>query len=53
VLSNRKGGPERVIDLVAGRAPAGFCDIADIADAATLEAVVRGYASLAGFAVAI
>jgi 2-polyprenyl-6-methoxyphenol hydroxylase-like FAD-dependent oxidoreductase len=51
VLSNRNGGPERVIDLVASRAPGGFVDISDIADHATLEAVVRGYAALAGFAV--
>lgn len=53
VLSNRTGGPERVIDLAASRAPLGFCDVKEVADHATLEAVVRGYADLAGFAVPI
>eukprot|EP01037_Dinobryon_pediforme_P008886 gene8887-8975_t len=50
VLSNRTGGPERVIDLVAARAPDGYRDVSEVADRATLEAVVRGYAALAGFA---
>ncbi len=50
VISNRNGGPERVIDLVAQRAPAGFSDIADVATQEQLADVVRGYASLAGFA---
>jgi 2-polyprenyl-6-methoxyphenol hydroxylase-like FAD-dependent oxidoreductase len=51
VRSNRQGGPERVIDLVAQRAPDGFADVQDVATQAELESVVRGYASLAGFAV--
>jgi len=50
VLSNRKGGPERVIDLVEARAPEGFNDVEDIASHAEREAVVRGYASMAGYA---
>ncbi len=50
VRSNRNGGPERVIDLVASRAPDGFTDVADIASHTEREAVVRGYATLAGFA---
>jgi 2-polyprenyl-6-methoxyphenol hydroxylase-like FAD-dependent oxidoreductase len=50
VRSNRQGGPERVIDLVAARAPDGFATINDVATSAELEAVVRGYATLAGFA---
>ncbi len=50
VQSNRKGGPERVIDLAAGLAPDGFADIADVASLAELESVVKGYATLAGFA---
>jgi 2-polyprenyl-6-methoxyphenol hydroxylase-like FAD-dependent oxidoreductase len=50
VQSNRQGGPERVIDLVAVRAPKGFDRIDDVATPAELEAVVRGYAALAGFA---
>jgi 2-polyprenyl-6-methoxyphenol hydroxylase-like FAD-dependent oxidoreductase len=50
VLSNRKGGPERVIDLVEARAPDGFNDIAAIASHVEREAMVRGYASMAGYA---
>ena len=50
VHSNRAGGPERVIDLAAARAPDGFADIADIATPDELAGVVRGYAQLAGFA---
>jgi 2-polyprenyl-6-methoxyphenol hydroxylase-like FAD-dependent oxidoreductase len=50
VLSNRNGGPERVIDVVAERAPSGFADIADVATPEQLAEVVRGYAQLAGFA---
>ena len=51
VRSNRIGGPERVIDLVAERAPDGFDDITAVATQDELAATVRGYASLAGFAV--
>jgi hypothetical protein len=50
VLSNRKGGPERVIDLVEARAPEGFNNIEDIASHSEREAVVRGYAAMAGYA---
>ncbi|MGF6160379.1 2-polyprenyl-6-methoxyphenol hydroxylase-like FAD-dependent oxidoreductase [Ensifer sp. KUDG1] len=50
VLSNRKGGPERVIDLIEARAPDGFDDIEAVASHEEREQVVRGYASLAGFA---
>jgi len=51
VASNRKGGPERVIDFVAARAPAGFTDVADVASQQELADIVGGYANLAGFAV--
>jgi len=50
VLSNRRGGPESVIDLVEARAPAGFHDLDAVATYAEREAIVRGYASLAGYA---
>ena len=50
VLANRKGGPERVIDMVEARAPEGFDDIDAMASHDERKAVVRGYASLAGFA---
>jgi 2-polyprenyl-6-methoxyphenol hydroxylase-like FAD-dependent oxidoreductase len=51
VQSNRVGGPERVVDLVAGRAPQGFTRIEDVATEAELAGIVRGYAQLAGFGV--
>jgi 2-polyprenyl-6-methoxyphenol hydroxylase-like FAD-dependent oxidoreductase len=51
VASNRGGGPERVIDLVASRAPDGFARVEDIATEAELSGMVRGYAQLAGFSV--
>jgi len=49
VLSNRKGGPEGVIDVVEARAPHGFDDIETVASHAEREAIVRGYASMAGY----
>ncbi|HEY4043036.1 MAG TPA: flavin-dependent oxidoreductase [Rhodopila sp.] len=51
VASNRVGGPERVINLVASRAPDGFASIEDVATHAELAGIVRGYAQLAGFSV--
>ena len=50
VLNNRKGGPERVIDVMEERAPDGFEDVEAVASYAEREAIVRGYASMAGFA---
>jgi 2-polyprenyl-6-methoxyphenol hydroxylase-like FAD-dependent oxidoreductase len=50
VLNNRKGGPERVIDVLEQRAPDGFSDVEAVASYAEREAIVRGYASMAGFA---
>jgi 2-polyprenyl-6-methoxyphenol hydroxylase-like FAD-dependent oxidoreductase len=50
VLNNRKGGPERVIDVLEERAPDGFTDVDAVAPYAEREAIVRGYASIAGFA---
>ncbi|WP_407522787.1 flavin-dependent oxidoreductase [Methylobacterium oryzisoli] len=52
VLLNRKGGPERVIDEVEKRAPAGFARIEDVLSHAERQAIVSGYAGKAGFAVA-
>ena len=51
VASNRTGGPERIIDFMAARAPDGFASIEEVAEHAELAAIVGGYASLAGFAV--
>lgn len=50
ILANRQGGPERVIDVVEARAPEGFADIDEVASHEEREAIVRGYAKLAGFA---
>jgi 2-polyprenyl-6-methoxyphenol hydroxylase-like FAD-dependent oxidoreductase len=50
VLANRKGGPEGVIDVVEARAPNGFDDIDKVASYEERKAIVRGYASLAGYA---
>jgi 5-methylphenazine-1-carboxylate 1-monooxygenase len=50
VLNNRKGGPERVIDVLEERAPDGFTDIDAVASHEEREAIVRGYASMSGFA---
>jgi len=50
VRTNRLGGPERVIDEVEKRAPAGFAHIDDVMSHAEREAIVRGYAKMAGFA---
>lgn len=49
VRQNRFGGPEGVIDLVEKRAPNGFDNISDVATPDELQAVVKGYSSLAGF----
>jgi 2-polyprenyl-6-methoxyphenol hydroxylase-like FAD-dependent oxidoreductase len=50
VRSNRKGGPEGVIDAVEALAPDGFTDIDAVLPRAEREAIVRGYAQKAGFA---
>jgi 2-polyprenyl-6-methoxyphenol hydroxylase-like FAD-dependent oxidoreductase len=49
VRLNRKGGPERVIDEVEKRAPAGFADIERVLSHTEREAIVKGYAGKAGF----
>lgn len=50
VRLNRKGGPERVIDEVEKRAPAGFEYVDRVMSHAEREAIVKGYAGKAGFA---
>ena len=50
VRLNRGGGPERVIDEVERRAPAGFADVDSVLPHAEREAIVKGYAATAGFA---
>jgi 2-polyprenyl-6-methoxyphenol hydroxylase-like FAD-dependent oxidoreductase len=50
VQMNRRGGPEGVIDAVEARAPDGFSNIEDVLSFEQRKAIVRGYASAAGFA---
>jgi 2-polyprenyl-6-methoxyphenol hydroxylase-like FAD-dependent oxidoreductase len=50
VAANRRGGPEGVIDVIEQRAPDGFDDIEAVASHAERETIVRGYASMAGYA---
>lgn len=50
VRMNRAGGPERVIDEVEKRSPAGFDDVEDVLSHKEREAIVKGYAKTAGFA---
>ena len=52
VRSNRVGGPERVMDMIAVRAPDGFDRIDDVMSKAELDTISKQYATLAGFAVA-
>jgi 2-polyprenyl-6-methoxyphenol hydroxylase-like FAD-dependent oxidoreductase len=49
VLSNRLGGPERVLDLVGSRAPDGFANIRQVVTHDELAAIGLGYARVAGF----
>ena len=50
VRMNRVGGPEQVIDAIEERAPDGFSNIDDVLTHEQRKAIVRGYASTAGFA---
>ncbi len=50
VRMNRRGGPEGVIDAVEARAPDGFSNIDDVLSFEQRKAIVRGYASTAGYA---
>jgi 2-polyprenyl-6-methoxyphenol hydroxylase-like FAD-dependent oxidoreductase len=49
VLSNRKMGPERVIDIVAKRAPAGFERLDDVISHDELLTIAMQYRKVAGF----
>ena len=49
VRTNRLGGPERVIDEVEKRAPAGFTDLDAVLSFEERKAIVGGYAAMAGF----
>jgi len=49
VQMNRTGGPEGVIDVVEDLAPDGFGDIDEVISHGELEAILKGYATAAGF----
>ncbi len=49
VHANRKGGPERVIDMIEERAPDGFDNLDDVATPEELTALVGAYQQMAGF----
>ena len=48
VLAIRGDGPDRVLDIVADRAPAGFDDISEVMSQEELSAMAQGYKSIAG-----
>ncbi|HEV7457541.1 MAG TPA: flavin-dependent oxidoreductase [Roseococcus sp.] len=48
VLANRRGGPERVVDVVSERAPEGFSDITQVIAQDELAAIARGYSQMTG-----
>ena len=50
VAHEPQGGPEGVIDAVEARAPEGFSHIDDVLSFEQRKAIVRGYASAAGYA---
>jgi 2-polyprenyl-6-methoxyphenol hydroxylase-like FAD-dependent oxidoreductase len=50
VRANRRGGPERVVDVVSARAPEGFARIEDVITREELAGIAGGYAAMAGFA---
>jgi 5-methylphenazine-1-carboxylate 1-monooxygenase len=50
VLANRRGGPERVVDVVSARAPEGFANIEEVIARDELAAIARGYAQMTGVA---
>ena len=49
VLANRKGGPDRVLQLAEERAPKGFANVEDVIPRAELEAIAQSYKQTAGF----
>ena len=51
VLSNRRGGPEQVLQLVEQRAPNGFARIEDVMTNDELDSIAMQYRTTAGFEV--
>ncbi|WP_181183315.1 FAD-dependent monooxygenase [Mesorhizobium sp. B3-1-7] len=50
VMSNRQGGPERVIDFVVSRLSGSNANIEEVASFEERKAIVHGYAQIAGYA---
>jgi hypothetical protein len=50
VRDNHRGGAERVLELVAERAPSGFKCLDNVITSAELAEIVGGYARLTGLA---
>jgi 2-polyprenyl-6-methoxyphenol hydroxylase-like FAD-dependent oxidoreductase len=50
VLSNRRNGPDQVMQIAEERAPGGFAHIHDVIPRAELEAIAARYKQVAGFA---
>ena len=48
VRANRGDGPDKVLDVVAERAPDGFAQVEDVIALSELEAMAEGYKRLAG-----
>jgi 2-polyprenyl-6-methoxyphenol hydroxylase-like FAD-dependent oxidoreductase len=49
VLSNRQGGPEKVLEIVDQRAPRGFVDLEAVISRHELEGIAQSYKQTAGF----
>jgi 2-polyprenyl-6-methoxyphenol hydroxylase-like FAD-dependent oxidoreductase len=49
VMSNRQGGPERVIDVVLSRLSGSETNVDDVAPFEERKAIVRGYSQIAGY----
>jgi len=52
LLANRGDGPDKVLDIVAGRAPDGFADVHDVISATELGEHAEKYKTIAGMSVA-
>jgi 2-polyprenyl-6-methoxyphenol hydroxylase-like FAD-dependent oxidoreductase len=49
VVSNRQGGPERVIDFVLSRLSGSYASLEDVAPLEERKAIVHGYSQIAGY----
>ncbi|MEL6690997.1 MAG: FAD-dependent monooxygenase [Pseudomonadota bacterium] len=52
VLANRGDGPDKILDIVAERAPHGFDDIEDVMPLAERQSFADGYKAIAGMDIA-